>query len=123
MTRNEIKERFPHASEAFVRANLDPDSVPPSPKLERSVQHEPVAADARKAADARRRLVIVKSFRARLCDERNLCDKYFVDALVRAGILVDDSPEWAKIEVYQVKVDSKAEERTEIQVYDDDSSQ
>ena len=118
MNREQLKSNFPNASESFIRANSDSDCVSPGAKLERNLQHEPVASDAGKASHARRRLVVVKSYRTVLCDERNLCDKHFVDALVRAGVLVDDSPRWAKIEVEQVKVESKTEERTEIEVYE-----
>jgi len=123
MTREQIQSKFPNASESFIRANLGADSVPPGAKLERNLQHEPMASDARKAPDARRRLVRITSYRTLLCDERNLADKHFTDALVRAGILVDDSPRWAKIEVEQVKVERRTQERTEIEVYECDPAE
>jgi hypothetical protein len=94
----------------FDQAN----SVPPSPKQQQTVRHEPMAAPERAGVDKVRRAVRITSFRLRECDERNLTDKYFTDALVTAGILFDDSPQWAKVEVEQVIVEKSWEQRTEI---------
>jgi hypothetical protein len=78
--------------------------------------NEPLAKAARAGLDPKRRLVRIKSFRLRVVDERNLFDKFFVDSLVYAGILFDDSPRWVKVEVEQVQCDSGHQERTEIEV-------
>lgn len=75
-----------------------------------------MATPARAGFDPTKRLVRFTSHRLRLLDERNLKDKYFTDALRYAGILFNDSPEWAKIEVSQVQVKTKADERTEITI-------
>jgi hypothetical protein len=89
-----------------VSASPRPDiqGVAPDAKLQRDTGDEPVAAVPGTNPDAKRRLVRLTSHRRRELDERNLWDKYFVDSLVTAGLLVDDTPRWAQIEVRQ-KVD------------------
>lgn len=76
--------------------------------------YEPVGTDEGKANNARRRTVRITSYRMRLIDERNLWDKHFVDALVRSGLLVDDSPQWCEVIVKQVQVGNPKLQRTEI---------
>jgi hypothetical protein len=85
---------------------------------QRDPEHEPVAKDAGENAHQIRRLVRVTSYRFRLLDERNLFEKHFMDALVEAGVLVDDSPQWCKIEVRQEQVTSRVLERTTIEIED-----
>lgn len=75
-----------------------------------------MAAQAREARYAKRILVSVVSFRIRLCDVDNLCPKYFIDCLRYAEIIPDDNPEAIDLQVKQVKVAHKSEERTEIEV-------
>lgn len=60
--------------------------------------------------------VSVVSFRTRLCDPDNLCPKYFVDCLRYAGLIENDRPEDISLQVSQVKVRTKSEERTEITI-------
>lgn len=59
--------------------------------------------------------VRITSYRSRLLDPDNLCPKYFIDCLVYAGIVRDDSPQAIRITVEQFKC-AKAEERTELVV-------
>ena len=112
-----MNDNFPNASESFKRRNphlfggVAPDAIKQSNPVD-----EPVAEDAREVIDQTRRLVRITSFRVRLADERNLWDKHYVDALVEAGILFDDSPQFCKVEVSQQKVDGKQLERTEITI-------
>lgn len=105
-------------SKSFLKLNpgLSDNCVPARAEQQRIASDEPVAADEGKAADQKCCLVRVESRRRRLCDERNLTDKYFIDALVEAGVLVDDSPKWAQIEVRQVRVCTEGEECTVIYV-------
>ena len=121
MTADEIKARFPRASESFIKANSDAGCVPAGSQQQRNPGNEPVGKDARETADPFRRRVRITSCRRRLCDERNLFDKHFVDSLVEAGILYDDSPQWLAIEVVQTLVKHPADECTLIQVYEDDA--
>lgn len=93
--------------------NNDPT---PAPKLECRPRTRALAKSKAKDGDSTCYLVRVVSFRVRLLDEDNLCEKWHVDALRYAGILPDDAPGKARIETRQEKVGSKAEERTEITV-------
>jgi len=85
-------------------------------KPEQVVRDEPAAAPARETRHPSRIHVHVVSFRTRLCDPDNLCPKYFVDCLRYAGIIPNDREEDISLEVRQVKVSSKTEERTEIEI-------
>lgn len=116
MTRNELQRRYPNASESFLRRNFDragsaPDAVDKSDSV-----HEPVAGDARKIAYQSRCIIRLTSCRQKLCDERNLFDKHFVDALVEAGAFVDDSPQYVQVEVSQKLVQNDWEEATIIEI-------
>lgn len=113
LTYEELRKLLPKASEYVLRKSCS-DRVAPSPEPKPNPRHEPVGKDEGKADYSLRRSVRVTSYRIRLCDERNLYDKHFIDALVRAGLLVDDSPEWCQVEVKQELVKRREEERTEI---------
>lgn len=85
-------------------------------KPEQAVRHESVAEEAREARHTDRVHVRVVSFRRRLIDPDNLCPKYFVDCARYAGFIKDDRAEDITLEVSQVKVKTKTEERTEIEI-------
>jgi len=93
-------------------------SVPPAAECKRDPGHESSGKDEGKDVHAGFRVVRIKSYRQRMCDVRNLFDKHFTDCLVAAGLLVDDSPEWCRIEVEQIQVDHWRYERTEIEITD-----
>lgn len=118
MTRAELKARFPNASEAFLRRTADDgavavsDRVAPDAVDQPSGENDPVATDAGEVAYKGRCLIRITSFRRRLCDERNLYDKHFVDALKEAGAFVDDSPKFVQVEVIQKQVQFAYQERT-----------
>lgn len=78
--------------------------------------NEPLAASSGEDCCPGFRHVRVTSYRTRLLDERNLWDHYIVDALVKAGLLRDDSPQWCKVEVAQHLVGRKCDERTEVEI-------
>jgi Holliday junction resolvase RusA-like endonuclease len=78
----------------------------------------PLAARQAQGSDTARFLIRVTSFRRRLLDEDNLCEKYVVDCCRYAGFIPDDAPGATHIETRQEKVGSKAEERTEISIED-----
>lgn len=121
MTADELRKRFPNASESFVRQNADKvDGVPSCSEHERITGNEPMATPKGTVDNTMRGRVRVKiiSFRRRLLDERNLSDKYFVDALVYSGILRGDSPKEVKVEVIQYKVDHQWQEKTTIELTD-----
>jgi len=119
MTREEILTRWPRASESFIRSNLgtaSPNDPRPAPKLERRPRNGALAKGKTEKPVPTRVLVRVTSYRCRLLDEDNLCEKYAVDCCRYAGLLPGDSAAEAKIEVCQEKVGSKAEERTVIEI-------
>jgi hypothetical protein len=119
MTRNEILTRWPRASESFIRSNLgtpSPNDPDQAPKLERRAGNGPLAKSKIKGPVPTRVLVRVTSYRCRLLDEDNLCEKYACDCCRYAGLIPGDSPAEAKIEVCQEKVGSKSEERTLIEI-------
>jgi len=62
-------------------------------------------------------LVRVTSYRRRLLDEDNLCEKFHVDLCRYAGIIPSDAPGQTKIEVSQKKVGSKEAEFVRIEIY------
>ena len=61
-------------------------------------------------------LVRVTSYRRRLLDEDNLCEKYHIDCCRYSGLLPADSPDRARIETRQEKVGRKEDQRTEIEI-------
>ena len=62
------------------------------------------------------RVVSVVSYRFRLIDPDNLCVKYHLDGLRYCGLLIDDTAAHVQLSVRQIKVATKAEERTEIEI-------
>lgn len=81
-----------------------------------TVRDESVAAEAGEAGHADRVHVRVVSFRRRLIDPDNLCPKYFVDCARYAGWIKDDNAKEITLEVRQIKVKTKTDERTEIEI-------
>ncbi len=113
MNRNaDLKARFPNSSASFLRANCE---APPS-LVERGHPHDPLEAAPVEEVYSGRFLVHVTSFRRRLLDEDNLCEKYHVDCCRYAGLLPSDAPDRTRIQVSQVKVKTKENERTEIRI-------
>jgi hypothetical protein len=100
----------------LARRAAETNRVASGAEPERCVVNEPVAASKDESCNPIRRHVLVESYRFRLIDSDNLCAKFFVDALVKAGILFDDSEKFCQIEVRQIKVNDRRCERTEITV-------
>lgn len=175
-TAEELRIRFPRASESFIRANsvaiAPPDrakqgklpkvgasepsadtprksqpiahhaKTSPSPKpdpitdaltaaferakadyraslalVERALGDGPLAAGEGQDGHPRKFLVRVTSYRVRLLDEDNLCEKYHVDLCRYAGLLRSDAAGKARIVTTQEKVGSREDERTVIEIY------
>jgi hypothetical protein len=124
MTYDDLKEKFPNASEQFLCANASDRARPSAvavdrgegsaPVVERRPRPRPLAKSPPQGQNTARFLVSVTSFRVRLLDDDNLCEKYHVDCCRFANLLPDDAPGTARITVGQEKVRSKEEERTEI---------
>jgi hypothetical protein len=114
-----LNELFPRASKDFLKlhglSNLS-DRPPSRPIVERLTSPRPLAKAKAQKPDTGRVLVRVVSYRRRLLDEDNLSEKYFVDCCRYAGLIPGDGPEQTKIEVSQVKVVRKEEERTQLTI-------
>ena len=91
-----------------------PHSEAPPAVVECHLRLGPLAEGEAQKRDSGKFLVRVTSFRRRLLDEDNLCEKYHIDCCRYAGLLPGDDPSQARIETRQEKVRSKADERTEI---------
>lgn len=114
MNEYELRRLFPNASASTLKRNAKADGVAAGAEQEPNPGDEPVAKAPRARFNPGFRFVRVTSFRRQLIDERNLWDAYFVDALVRAGVLFNDTPKDCKVDVLQIQVNEEAEERTEI---------
>lgn len=114
MNRDTLKRLFPNASESFLALHLDGQTS--SPFVERGFRDGPLAEKEAQDSHTGRFLVRVTSFRRRLLDQDNLCEKYHVDCCRYAGLLPADSPDRAEIKVGQIKVKSKDEEKTLIEI-------
>lgn len=117
MTRNEITSRFPKASEAFIRANLEAGYSGASAVVECDFGNATLVAEKVQRPVSERFLVRVTSQRKRLLDEDNLCEKYHVDLCRYAGAIPDDAPDKLKIEVAQSKCGKNEPEQTVIEIF------
>ena len=92
-----------------------------SHKPQQVVRHEPVGEEARKGSDPEgipQCTVRITSYRRRLLDPDNLAGgcKYFLDCCKYCQLIPDDRQEDIELVIKQVKVRTKEEERTEIQI-------
>ena len=88
------------------------------PKSQPIVRTEPMGAKETEGGDIPRRVVRITSVRNRLLDPDNLVGgcKYIIDALRKAEVIKDDTEKDICLEVYQVKVKTRKEEKTIIEV-------
>lgn len=107
---------IPAKHHAEILAQLHPRNPGKAPVMESDLRDGALGPRRTQGKDTGRVLVRVTSFRVRLLDEDNLCEKYHVDCLRYAGIISGDDPSQAKIETGQVRVKSKTEERVLIEV-------
>lgn len=120
MTRRELQARYPNASESFLRANADPETVGVVPHtvaksaVRKSAQIENESKE-RSPVGPRLRVTIT-SYRCRLLDPDNLCPKFLIDALRYKQLIPDDSPGHIILEVRQEKVASQDREGTLIEI-------
>lgn len=119
-----IKYENGQYSAPWVETKLgEPHAIPdkthrpaPAPVVERDLRPRPLAAGKAEKGHPRKFLVRVTSFRRRLLDEDNLCEKYHVDCCRYSGLLAEDAPGQARIVTSQEKVSRKEDERTEIEI-------
>jgi hypothetical protein len=119
MTREQIKSRFPNASEAFILANLDADgSCPVNPQ---PTQGSPLVSpqqreEARWYGVAKRFEITFTIYAVRPCDYDGYDIKSIQDSLVRAKIIPDDKWSVLSGRIVSRKARTKAEEKTEIKI-------
>lgn len=113
MDSTKLTQLFPNASPSFIKANSDRGPAP-GPQPEPVICHGSLAAQKGEGGNPGRIQICVVSYRRRLIDPDNLCPKYFVDCLRYAEIIPDDTAAQVTVTTEQIKVKSKADERTEI---------
>jgi len=118
VTLNLLKRIFPNASDEFYRKNSDDNCDAPGAEPEQAIRDEPLAETPREANNSPRFVVSITSRRRRLLDPDNLVGgvKYFVDGLRYASLIPGDSPDCIELYVRQIKVSTRKEERTEIEI-------
>lgn len=92
-----------------------------SAKPKQAIRDEPVGKEEGKTENTTgvpRRIVRITSYRRRLLDPDNLAGgcKYFLDCCKYSQLIQDDRPQDIELIIKQVKVKTKEEERTEIEV-------
>lgn len=86
-------------------------------ELERNSGHGALGAVQVQGRDTGRFLVRVTSYRKRLLDYDNLCEKYHVDCLRYSGLIPGDAPGTTEIEVREEKIEPGAAERVRIEIF------
>lgn len=112
MNREEIKSRFPNASNSFIEANC-------SGKITELECYKQIALDSEalpNRQNPKRILVRITSVRKRLLDEDRICEVFLVDCLRYAGIIPNDSPDVTHIITTQRKVSEGEQEHTLIEI-------
>lgn len=116
MTREQLKERFPHASDAFLDRNCDRPEGIRSDDTKRTEGHALERPCPREKKSRTRVTVHFVVYSLRPADWDGWHIKELQDCLIHAGIL--DGDEWDVLEghVTSEKVHTKDEERTEITI-------
>lgn len=117
MKQQHLKDLFPNASESFIRANPHLGDSGAVAELEPNPRHGALGKAQVQKRTSEKFLVRVTSFRRRLLDYDNLCEKYHVDCCRYAGIVPSDDPTKTQIEVCQVKALKGEEEYTRVEVF------
>lgn len=118
MTAYELKQRYPHASESFIKANADTDYTGSSAIVERAAGDEPLEAHQGQASAAGRLHIRFVSARKHLLDPDNLSVKWMLDCLRYCRIINGDEPEKISLEVTQRKCAKGESEHTVIEIYE-----
>lgn len=105
-------------SDAFYARHAHAHAQTSNPILERDSRDGALVTRETERGHPVRFHVVVTSFRRRLLDEDNLCEKYVVDCCRYSGLVSFDSPETTRITVSQQKVTREEDERTEVTITD-----
>jgi len=90
--------------------------VSPGSFPEQALFHEPLAAPKGKEGHTGCVPVRVTSYRRRLLDLDNAVSKFFIDCCRYSGLIRQDTPDAIDFKVRQIKVKTREEERTEIEI-------
>ena len=90
--------------------------VSPGSFPEQAVWNEPLAAAKGKEGHTGCVPVRITSFRRRLLDPDNLVGKFFLDCARYSGLLKSDTADAVSYSIRQIKVKTRKEERTEIEI-------
>lgn len=123
MNRDEIRRRFPNASEAFVARNTATVAAGihpavPKPNKGHSLEKAARGKEASCNGDPRRFKIV---FRVRRCNPQDWDNAYVKcaqDLLVKSGALPGDQWSILQGEVIPEKVNTRAEEGTLIEIYE-----
>lgn len=128
LTADELRRLFPAASNDVIRRSARSDVQPrandpdrdsrKAGKLERNSWNGALGQGQIQNLNSGKVLVRLTSYRARLLDEDNLCEKYHIDCCRYAGLIRQDSPGAAKIEVRQEKVAKGEPEFVRIEIFE-----
>ena len=129
MTADELRARYPNASERFIALNAKPRLAAVAPRLrhakpQRSSPHEPLAADEGKGKGKVRHHVRFERCACALLDKDNLYGsvKFACDALRYLGLIRDDDPDSIELTVTQRRVRTRRECGTHISIEEVQSS-
>lgn len=101
-----------------ISANLQHKNQREVSKPQRNVRKQSKKKNTNKETVFSRYKICILSYRRRNLDPDNLCPKHYIDYLVEQRIIEDDSSKYIEsIEKKVIKIDSKEEEYTEIQIY------
>jgi hypothetical protein len=121
VTTDELKKRFPNASEAFIEQNADDyrASRPlPDPKPKRNKAAALGSTEERETKGMGSTLVSFVGYRTRPLDPDNFAGsvKDLLDGLRHSGLIPGDEPWQIELATSQVKVRSRNEEKTVIRI-------
>lgn len=117
MNEQQLRIRFPNASDSFIRANSDSGHPRSSAKLEPDTWDGALGQAQIQDRPSGHFFIRVTSFRKRLLDYDNLCEKYHIDCCRYAGVIPSDDPTQTQIEVCQVKTRKGEAEFTRVEVF------
>lgn len=114
MNPNELRQRFPFASETCIALNASIQSAKPEP-----ITPKPLERVAKRKEKSVARIALrYRIYRVRLQDPDNAAagTKAITDGLRRCGLIQNDSPQEISLTVEQEKVRTRTEERTELEI-------
>lgn len=121
MNLNELKRRYPRASESFIRANLDADDTRLCPAAAKPVRRMPLDNEGEsKEADwyfpAKRFEITFTVYSVRPADYDGLDIKFLQDFCVKAGIIPNDKWSVLSGRVVSRKAATEGEEKTIVEI-------